>query len=464
MNPIAGSIYGDNDLVFAHNGPESLTEVAQHIGAHIYIANVGGPEVLIPGGSAAQSHPAQVNGAGSTPTMGSNPSFNMQVDPRQTAALNYFAYRTSTMMRTAADTLGGFSNSLKDLAGQIHQDLDENYSLDFNLTAADRDKGIPSVEIRLANHDLRLAILDIVPIGSARELDRETVSKELVEKIKQATRKPVTSTDFAIHHHIDYFPLGAGLTPVLPMSGLIEWTGQGKAPGHLSVAESVEDLGLSTTLLEHDLHVNWNGHSMTWERDGYLLPGHYVWRIAIHDAQGNVFASAEEKLTVEFPRQVSIATSSLIVGKACREAVESVSGMRRRSPGTANDETETRFQIDPMHAADCRLKAESLSNFAPTDTLHAFVRIYPSEKLEKNKPESWTAKFVLRSQAGSIETEQEMPFTVDSGSGYLAYVEIPLNRSPINPGLYTLNVQMRGPGIRHDLHESRTISISGSDP
>src|SRR5580704_19281136 len=49
MNPIAGSFYGMNDQMLEHAGPEALLPVAQHIGAHIYIGDVGGPEPIIPG-------------------------------------------------------------------------------------------------------------------------------------------------------------------------------------------------------------------------------------------------------------------------------------------------------------------------------------------------------------------------------------------------------------------------------
>ena len=64
INPLGEESYGLNDQMFAHDGPESLTRVAQTIGAHIYIARDGGPEVYIPGGGAADDHPAQVNTPG----------------------------------------------------------------------------------------------------------------------------------------------------------------------------------------------------------------------------------------------------------------------------------------------------------------------------------------------------------------------------------------------------------------
>ena len=113
-----------------------------------------------------------------------------------------------------------------------------------------------------------------------------------------------------------------------------------------------------------------------------------------------------------------------------------------------------------MLAADCRVRPEPTDRFAPTESLHALVRIYPAEKLAKRTPENWTASFVLRSAAGVVETQQEIPFTFDSESGYLAYVEVPLNAATIRPGAHTLDVLMKGPGIHGNLKESRDISIA----
>ncbi len=460
MNPLSESMYGRNDQVLAHNGPESLTDVAQHIGAHIYIANVGGPDVLIPGGDAADAQPAQVNTGGNGPAMGSRPSFNMQVDPRQTAGLSYFAYRTSIMMQTAKDTMGGFSNSLSDLAGYIHRDLDENYLLTFDLNPADRDKGIPTVEVRLINHAQRVAILDVAPIGSLFDSERKVMSREVMDRVRKATRQPVPSSDFRINQQVDYFPLREGLEPVLPMSCLVEWTGEGPSPRKLMVAESVEDTNLSSFVLERDVQASWNGRSVTWERDGHLHPGHYIWRVAVHDEDGKVFASTEKKITIENPQGVAIASSSLIVGKVCRADDGVAGGLRRRTAAETNDADRAHFQIDPMRAADCRLKPEPTNQFKSTDLLHAFVRLYPSAKLEKHPPDQWTASFMLRSASGSIEAEHEIPFKVDSGSGYLAYVEIALNTETIRPGPHTLDVMMRGPGIRKELKLSRPVFVA----
>ncbi len=72
---------------------------------------------------------------------------------------------------------------------------------------------------------------------------------------------------------------------------------------------------------------------------------------------------------------------------------------------------------------------------------------------------SWTAKFTLRSKTNPVATEKETPFRVDSGSGYLAYVEMSLDTPGMDPGQYTLDVVTRGPGIRKELKESRSISI-----
>ena len=253
MNPIAESIYGLNDQILSHDGPEALASIAKHIGAHIYIANVGGPEVLVPGGDAAADRPGQVNGGGNGPLLGTRPSFHMQIDPRDSAAMDYFAYRTSVMMQTARDTLGGFSNSLSDLAGYIHRDLDENYSLTFDLTAKDRDIGIPSVEVRLTDHTQKVAIMDVTPVGSTLNADRQTISKEVEDRVKRESLHPVSSPDFSISQHVDYFPVRAGLQPILPMSCLIEWRGKGKGPRRLSVVETVQDINLSTFLLDHDV-------------------------------------------------------------------------------------------------------------------------------------------------------------------------------------------------------------------
>jgi hypothetical protein len=460
MNPLAESMYGLNDQMFAHDGPEALVDVAKHVGAHIYVANVGGPEAFVPGGGAAEDGPAQVNVPSSNggPQLGTAPSMHMKFDPRLSNALANSAARTSLMMQTADSTLGGFSNSLDELAAQIHRDLDETYSLYFDMTPADRDHGVPSVEVKFADHNLRTSIMEVSPVGTSSEANREAVSKVLVDKVRKATLKPVSSTEFRITQHVDYFPLHSGLEPLLPISALVEWTGAGRGPARLSVVESVDDLNLSTPLMERAVQVRWDGHRVSWERDGSLHPGQYLWRIAVHDGNGTVFASAERKITVSLPRETSIEVSSLVVGKSCREQPGAVDGLRRRTTDN-HDDVQPLSQIDPMRAVDCRIKPEPSERFASTDRLHAFVRIYPSAKIDKHKPESWTAKFTLWSKTNPVATEKETPFRVDSGSGYLAYVEMSLDTPGMDPGQYTLDVVTRGPGIRKELKESRSISI-----
>jgi len=188
-----------------------------------------------------------------------------------------------------------------------------------------------------------------------------------------------------------------------------------------------------------------------------LRSGNYVWRVAVHDDHGKILASTEEKVGVGFPQDPSVAVSSLVLGKSCE-----ASHPQNNARPPANPRQRLRLDIDPMRAADCRVIPEPTEDFAPTDTLHAFVRIYPAERFDKHAAAQWTATFVLRSQSGSVEATKELPFIVDSGSGYLAVFEIPLNTSGISPGAHTLDVEMRGPGIHGDQKKSRTISIAAA--
>jgi hypothetical protein len=229
------------------------------------------------------------------------------------------------------------------------------------------------------------------------------------------------------------------------------------------VVESVDDLSLSTSVMERAIQVRWDGHRLAWERDGRLHPGQYLWRIAIHDGSGKVFASAAQKIVVEVPQRAAlIEVSSVVMGKSCEEQVGSVNGLRRRTTVDRDDDEILHSLIDPMRAVDCRIEPEASDRFAPSDRLHAFVRIYPNGKLEKRGAASWTAKFTLRSKDNPIATEKETAFRVDSASGYLAYVEMSLDTPGMPPGQYTLDVVMRGPGIRKELKESSSISIQPS--
>jgi hypothetical protein len=303
------------------------------------------------------------------------------------------------------------------------------------------------------------AVLEAASGDTIPEANREMVPKDLMDKIRRATEQSVSSPEFRISQHVDYFPMRYGLEPVLPMSSLIEWTGPGPGPEQLSVVESVDDLSLSSSVIERAIQVRWDGHRLAWERDGHLHPGQYLWRIAIHDGNGKVFASAAQTIAVGTPQQTLIEVSSIILGKSCEVQVGSVNGLRRRTTVDRDNDEILHSQIDPMRAVDCRIKAEASDRFAPSDRLHAFVRIYPNGKLEKRGAASWTAKFILRSKDNPIATEKETAFRVDSASGYLAYVVMSLDTSGMPPGQYTLDVVMRGPGIRKELKESRSISI-----
>ena len=455
MNPSAISIYGGNDFDLAHNGPESLRAAAEHIGAHIYVDNVIGPEVDVPGGEAAENQPAQINQGAFAPRMGSSPSQHMQIDPAEIARLNYYAYLNSQMMQTAAATQGGFANSLKALAAQIHHNLDKNFQLDFQLTPQDQDRGIPDVEIKLAHHELRLAILDVIPLNH----DLGSIGPEkLAALLKEAGSQHLSSPDFRIAQHVDYFPIRDGLEPILPMSAAVEWTGPGHPPEHLYIAELVEDENLATPVLQRELQIDWKGQIVTWERDGHLTPGHYAWHVGIYDGTGKMLLAAEEKIEIAFPHSEPINASSLIIGKSCETNPPST-GLQHRSPENTARRTTLNSIIDPMRATNCRIVLDATRRFAPSDTLHAFVRIYPGKKLDRHPPESWTATFMLHTNSGAIEIQKEIPFAVDSGSGYLASMELPLNAPSISPGAHTLDVLIRGSGIHDDLKKSQQFLI-----
>jgi hypothetical protein len=55
--------------------------------------------------------------------------------------------------------------------------------------------------------------------------------------------------------------------------------------------------------------------------------------------------------------------------------------------------------------------------------------------------------------------EQDIPFTTDFDSGYLALLQAPLGAPAISTGPHTLDVQLHRPGMHSNLNASRTISI-----
>ena len=471
FNTIADGMYGGNDIgagfggAIEDDGPEVLTPVAMAIGAHIYIANVGGPDVLVPGGDASNSglatlspNVAELIGPGfrNPYTLGSpnTPSYVL-TSGRQIATLNYFAYRGSLSRQTAADTFGGLSNSLTTLTGQIHHDLDNNYAITFELTAADRDKGTPEVEVRMVDRKRKVNIENLVPAGA--DMERKLASRQRMNALWAASNQPVSSPDFQVSQHVDYFPLRNGLQPVLPMIYAVEWKGSGAAPEKLSIAEFVVNTGLSSAVMQREVDANWIGKGWSWERDGHLTPGEYAWRVVLHDDANHILVSSEKKFKVDFPQGALLTYSSLILGKSCRNAPTDT---LRHYTDVKSTPEQTHSPSDPMRANDCRVKPEATGIFTPTDVLHTFLRIYPAGKIEKQPPEKWAASFTLRSAAGAIELQRDLTFSTDSGSGYLASVELPLNSPEVHDGPHTLDVHVRGPGIRKELVESRPLTIA----
>ena len=167
--------------------------------------------------------------------------------------------------------------------------------------------------------------------------------------------------------------------------------------------------------------------------------------------------SSEKKFKVDFPQGALLTYSSLILGKSCRNAPTDT--LRHYSDAKSTPE-QTHSPFDPMRANDCRVKPEATGFFAPTDVLHTFLRIYPAGKIEKQPPEKWVASFTLRSAAGVVELQRDLTFSTDSGSGYLASVELPLDSPEVHDGPHTLDVHVRGPGIRKELVESRQLTIA----
>ena len=138
---------------------------------------------------------------------------------------------------------------------------------------------------------------DVIPVGVSTGTERAMNQEQISALLKKAAANPVASPEFRVTQRVDYFPLRDGLQPVLPMSAVIEWTGHGRGPVLISIAERVEDPNLAHVILERELRVHWNGRRLSWERDGQLSPGHYLWSIAVHDGQGNIYAYRQESST-----------------------------------------------------------------------------------------------------------------------------------------------------------------------
>ncbi len=113
-----------------------------------------------------------------------------------------------------------------------------------------------------------------------------------------------------------------------------------------------------------------------------------------------------------------------------------------------------------MQLGNCRFAAEPDERFGRGDTLHALVRIYPDAKLDKNRSETWSARFTLRSAVGDVESEQQIPFGVDMGSGLFASGTLALARPKVTAGQHTVEVEIQGPGIKKLLSQSEPVFIA----
>ncbi len=454
MNPLgdpgqgATLSQGNDSQPLINGGPTQLTPIAEAIGAHIYIANVGGPEPIVPGGSAAAT----------ASTWGTVPSMNQRISPAQTGALNYYAAATSQVMLTAEATLGGFANSISDLAAKMQGDLDSAYRLQFELTPEDQDIGIPEVSVKMNSSALRASVLDVTPVISPDLTAQRRQSQDSAHALLASIVKPIVSPNYEISQRVDYFPVKSGLEAVLPMSCVIAWKGKGERPGEMVIVESIVDQDLNTPLLERKLDTAWTTRGVFWERDGQLRPGHYIWRVAVADPGGHILASAQRNVTVAFPRNSSVAISSLVIGRDCKRH-PSANGLRKRPPSGSETSAPFLLSVDPMQLEDCRFAPEPDARFQKDDTLRAFLRIYPDAKLEKNSPEKWNASFTILSPAGTVEAEQRIPFNVDNGSGLVAAAAMHLALPSISNGPHSLHVEVEGPGLKKLLTEADEFSI-----
>lgn len=461
-NPIYDGFYGLNQGVMANDGPQDLINIAGNIGAHIYIHNAGGPDPISIGGDASMSRPIpgragafmQMNGQRG----GISATFQLNHQLAQAYAAS--SYSQSLMRQTAEDTLGGFSNSLDTLAAQMQTDLANVYHLEFDMTGHDQDLGIPRVEVTGTRKNIRMALNDLVPLkATVVQRPAEFALRSVAASVLHMMKEPVLSPDIRISQRVDYFPVRRGrlLAPVLPMTSVVEWMGQGPRPQEISVAESFIDQDLSEPLLERDINAGWQARTLRWSRNGELHPGKYLWLIAVHDANGKILSSARYAFTVANFNDERITFSSLVTG-TCR-GVPSDSGLQRRPGSGSNAQPGVHLPFDPLVIDDCHLIPQATDTFAKTDTLRALVRIYPDGKLEKERPEVWNARFSLRSTTGTVEATSEMPFAINKGTGISADASIALNNPTITSGQHTLELEIRGPGIKKVEKQSHRVIV-----
>ncbi len=460
-NPIFDGFYGLNQGVMANDGPQDLIPIASNVGAHIYVHNAGGPDPILIGGDASRSRPtptragafSQINGQ----TGGISATYQLNRQLAQAYAAS--AYSQSLMRQTAEDTLGGFSNSLDTLAAQMQTDLANVYHLEFDLTGHDQDLGIPRVEVTPTRKNVRMALNDLLPSKTAGPRPPEFALRSVAAAVLHTMKEPTLSPDIRISQRVDYFPVRRGrlLAPVLPMTSEVEWIGAGPRPQNISVAESFIDQDLSEPLLERDINAGWQARTLRWSRNGELHPGKYLWLIAVHDTNGKILSSARYSFSVANFNDERIIFSSLITG-TCK-SVPADSGLQRRPAPGEHEQPGLHIAFDPLVIDDCHLMPQATDTFKTTDTLRALVRIYPDGKLEKEHADVWNARFTLRSAGGGVEATSEMPFAVNKGTGISADTSMPLSNAAITPGQHTLELEIRGPGIKKVEKQSHPVIV-----
>ena len=114
------------------------------------------------------------------------------------------------------------------------------------------------------------------------------------------------------------------------------------------------------------------GRALEWERDGKLAPGRYDWRVVVHDGNGHVLASADQRVSVGMPENADVPVSTLLVGIGCRPGASS-DGLHRRKVGPTGEQEERNFRVDPLRTEDCRLKPSATGAFRQGEVVRVLV-------------------------------------------------------------------------------------------
>jgi hypothetical protein len=420
--------------------PLLLLSMARTAGAQVFIANSGGPSTA--------------DGLG---------------------ALLAAAANTSNMMLTASESGGGYSNSFKDLSTQIDNSLLSSYLLEFHLSPDEIDVGPPTISVTVRDPRLIATADSPRPAPDAVAIEEASL-KPISPAIIRSLAKPVASPALTIHQRVDYFPIRKGLAAILPMTCTIEWTANTPPPASLDVIESIEHAETGVPVLNRRLNVKWNGRAFSWERDGQLMPGTYIWRVAAGDPDGQTIASAVFHTRLNPPSSEVINLSTMVAGKSCRnqhqvapdpgqpESIAEPLLKRRSSVRAAGSAPPPAF--DPMFENGCRIEPEPTTHYSAADTLRSFVRIYIDEGIDKGKLQAWSAKFVLHSADGKVETEFAAPLVADSQPGYLAALELPLVADGVAAGAHTLTFERtahsHAPYSIHTAHRRSRSPVVGA--